>query len=220
MSTPSETVNVIITGVGGQGNVLAARLLADAALASGFEVTVGDVYGLTQRGGAVASHVRWTTGEPLPPLIPRNALDVLVAFEPMEAIRILTQFGCEKTAAIVNETRTLYGLSATDAGGTNESCVPKLPDGSCGDLWEMLKWEKRHETQWTGVAGGNWWFDGRGWGDLWIDTPLQLPIPCQELHLMHLLPCNGYGGPGGPMGSAGSSYNFPFEESYQFSSKK
>ena len=59
----------------------------------------------------------------------------------------------------------------------------------------MLKWEKRHETQWTGVAGGNWWFDARGWGDLWIDTPLHLPIPCQELQLMRLLPCNGYGGP-------------------------
>ncbi len=80
-------------------------------------------------------------------------------------------------AAIINETRTLYGLNATDADGTNTSCVPKLPGGQCGDLWEMLKWEKRHESSWTGIAGNNWWFDGRGWGDLWKDTPIQIPVP-------------------------------------------
>jgi hypothetical protein len=114
-------------------------------------------------------------------------------------------------AALVNETRTLHGLNATDAAGTNTSCVPKLPNGSCGDLLEMLKWEKRLEAQWTGIAGANWWFDGRGWGDMWKDTPLQFPIPCQELQVLQILPCNTYGGPGGEMGSAGSSYNFPFE---------
>jgi hypothetical protein len=114
-------------------------------------------------------------------------------------------------AALVNETRTVYGLNATDANGTNTSCVPKLPNGSCGDLWEMLKWEKRHEAQWTGVAGANWFFDGRGWGDLWKDTPLMFPVPCQELQVLQLLPCNTYGGPGGEMGAPVSTYNFPHE---------
>lgn len=114
-------------------------------------------------------------------------------------------------AAIVNETRTLYGLNATDAGGANTSCVPKLPNGQCGDLLEMLKWEKRHETQWTGIAGGNWWFDGRGWGDLWKDTPTQFPVPCKELQVLQMLPCNTYGGPGGEGGAPMSTYAFPFE---------
>jgi hypothetical protein len=114
-------------------------------------------------------------------------------------------------ASIVNETRTAAGLSPTDASGTNLECVPRLPDGSCGDLWEMLKWEKRMETVWTGLAGGNWFFDGRGWGDLWKDTPLQLPVPCLELELMQMTPCNSFGGPGGAVGSPGSTYNFPFE---------
>ena len=98
-----ESRNVIITGVGGQGNVLAARLLAAVALDEGYEATVGDVYGLTQRGGSVASHVRWTRGLPLPPLVPQQALDILVGFEPLEALRILTQFGKEDSVAIVNE---------------------------------------------------------------------------------------------------------------------
>jgi indolepyruvate ferredoxin oxidoreductase beta subunit len=100
---PAPT-NLIITGVGGQGNVLAARLLASVILSQGLEVTVGDVYGLTQRGGSVASHVRWTGSEPLPPLVPRNSLDILVAFEPMEGLRILSQFGNMDTKAIVNAT--------------------------------------------------------------------------------------------------------------------
>jgi indolepyruvate ferredoxin oxidoreductase beta subunit len=103
MSLGRNGVNLIITGVGGQGNVLAARLLASVALAEGYTVTVGDVYGLTQRGGSVASHVRWTKGDALPPLVPQNSLDVLVAFEPLEALRILTQFGKEDTVAVVND---------------------------------------------------------------------------------------------------------------------
>jgi hypothetical protein len=114
-------------------------------------------------------------------------------------------------AAIVNETRTLYGLNATNAAGANTSCVPKLPNGQCGDLWEMLKWEKRHEAQWLGVAGANWWFDGRGWGDLWKDTPVQFPVPCKELQVLQMLPCTNFGGPGGESGAPMSSYAFPFE---------
>ncbi len=98
----NESTNVVITGVGGQGNVLAARLLATVALQQGMEVTVGDVYGLTQRGGAVASHVRWTPDRPVPPLVPTGNLDILVAFEPMEALRIQARYGHAETAALVN----------------------------------------------------------------------------------------------------------------------
>jgi len=114
-------------------------------------------------------------------------------------------------AAIINETRVVSGLNPTDASGTNTSCVPKLPDGSCGDLWEILKWEKRMETVLTGIAGVGWFFDGRGWGDLWKDTPLQLPIPCLELEVLGMKPCYTFGGPGGDMGSPGSTYHYPFE---------
>ncbi len=127
---------MIITGVGGQGNVLAARLMASVALAEKFTVTVGDVYGLTQRGGSVASHVRWTKGSPLPPLVPNNSLDVLVAFEPLEALRILTQFGKEETVAVVNTTPIMpIGVQA------GRFKYPKLSDLSdaLGSLTRQLK---------------------------------------------------------------------------------
>jgi len=129
MNRAGEMTNLIITGVGGQGNVLTARILASAALAEGYEVTVGDVYGITQRGGSVASHVRWTKGKPLPPSVPQNSLDILVAFEPMEALRVLTQFGNEDTVAIVND------MPIMPIGVQTGSFV--YPDLS--DLWDMLR---------------------------------------------------------------------------------
>ncbi|HSG47281.1 MAG TPA: hypothetical protein VLA43_05610, partial [Longimicrobiales bacterium] len=109
-------------------------------------------------------------------------------------------------AALVNETRTAAGLNATDAAGTNTSCVPKLPNGSCGDLWEMLKWEKRLENTFRGPLGVGWYFDARGWGDLWKDTFLHLPIPCAEAQVLQLLPCESAGGPGGTDGAPLSTY--------------
>jgi len=114
-------------------------------------------------------------------------------------------------AAIINQTRVPAGLNATDASGTNTSCVPKLPDGSCGDLWEMLKWEKRMEMQFTGLLDAPWWFDSRGWGDLWKDTPLEFPVPCKVLQTLQILPCYTFGGSGGNMSAATSTYNYPGE---------
>lgn len=97
------SANVIITGVGGQGNVLAAKLLASVALARGLEVSVGDVYGLSQRGGSVASHIRWSSEGAMPPLVPEGSLDLLLAFEPLEALRVLTRYGNKTTQILVND---------------------------------------------------------------------------------------------------------------------
>jgi hypothetical protein len=111
-------------------------------------------------------------------------------------------------ATLINMTRTGAGLNATDATGTNTSCVPKLPDGSCGNLWEMLKWEKRMQIQMQGLLGAPWYFDSRGWGDLFKDTPLQFPAPCKELQVLQILPCYSFGGSGGEMSAPLSSYAY------------
>lgn len=114
-------------------------------------------------------------------------------------------------ADLINVSRTANGLNATDASGTNTSCVPKLPSEACGDLLEMLKWEKRMETVWSGPALAGWYFDSRGWGDLFVNSPLQFPVPCQELQVLQMLPCNTYGGPGGEFSAPVSTYAFPDE---------
>lgn len=79
-------VNCLIAGVGGQGTVLAARILCAAAMAAGFDVRGSETIGMAQRGGSVTSHVRM--GKDIAsPLIPLGRADVILAFEPGEAAR-------------------------------------------------------------------------------------------------------------------------------------
>jgi len=112
-------------------------------------------------------------------------------------------------AALINVSRTASGLSATDAAGTNTDCVPKLPDGTCGGLFEMLKWEKRMEVMQQGLFGAPWFFDARGWGDLYEGTYLQLPVPCGVL-LKAGQSCYTFGG-ANPSSAPKSSYGWPGE---------
>jgi hypothetical protein len=115
-----------------------------------------------------------------------------------------------QAADLVNATRVAAGLNATNATGVNTSCVPKLPNGSCGNLFEMLKWEFRLETQFQGMFGAPWYFLGRGWGDHYKGTQLQFPVPCGVLQARGMA-CYTLGGVGGNSASTGSSYAWPFE---------
>lgn len=84
-------LNVMLTGVGGQGTVLAAKVLAQAAQEKGWHVRTAETIGMAQRGGSVVSHVRMGDGgeEVHAPLIARGAADMIVAFEPAEGARVL-----------------------------------------------------------------------------------------------------------------------------------
>jgi hypothetical protein len=108
-------------------------------------------------------------------------------------------------AAIVNQTRVAAGLNETNADGLNTSCVPKLPNGSCGDLFEMLKWENRMENMYKGYFAAPWYFHGRGWGDLAEGTPLQLPVPGREAELLRI-PLYTFGSVGGPSAAPRGTY--------------
>ena len=83
--------NVVLTGIGGQGTVLAAKILAQAAQARGWHVRTAETIGMAQRGGSVTSHVRMgNEGERVAsPLVGAGAADMLIAFEPGEAARML-----------------------------------------------------------------------------------------------------------------------------------
>ena len=80
--------NVLLAGVGGQGTVLASRLIAGAAMARGEIAHTAETIGMAQRGGSVVSHVRIGEGVSSP-LIPHGAADTLIGFEPAEAVRSL-----------------------------------------------------------------------------------------------------------------------------------
>ena len=82
------STNVILAGVGGQGAVLASKLLARAAMGRGLPVKTAETIGMAQRGGSVFSHARMGEGAHSP-LIGRGRADAIVAFEPAEAVRQL-----------------------------------------------------------------------------------------------------------------------------------
>lgn len=84
-------LNVLIAGVGGQGSVLAAKILAQASLANGWQVRTAETIGMAQRGGNVTSHVRMGNGGETveAPLIARGTADAVIALEPGEGIRAL-----------------------------------------------------------------------------------------------------------------------------------
>lgn len=84
-------LNIMLTGVGGQGTVLAAKALAQAAQDKGWQVRTAETIGMAQRGGSVVSHVRMgNNGEEVyAPLIARGTADLVIAFEPAEGARVL-----------------------------------------------------------------------------------------------------------------------------------
>jgi indolepyruvate ferredoxin oxidoreductase beta subunit len=102
MKTNGDCLNVIITGVGGQGNILASHILATAAISNGFHTTIGETYGQSQRGGAVMSHVRLSRELQFGPLIPEGGADVIVGLEPMETLRVAAMYANPSTKIIVN----------------------------------------------------------------------------------------------------------------------
>lgn len=92
--------NIILCGVGGQGTVLASKLIAATAMEKGLEVMSAETIGMAQKGGSVVSHVR--IGENLySPMIGKAEADMIIAFEPAEAVRMLPYLK-EKGIVVVN----------------------------------------------------------------------------------------------------------------------
>lgn len=81
-------LDIVIVGVGGQGTLLASRVLGHIAQAEGFDVKVSEVHGMSQRGGSVITYVRMA-GKVRAPLVEQGGADFLLAFEELEALRAL-----------------------------------------------------------------------------------------------------------------------------------
>jgi len=83
-----QIFNIVIAGVGGQGVLLASKVLSESALACGLDVKQNEVHGMAQRGGSVISFVRMGDQVYSPVVMPGSA-DLLISFEPLEALRYL-----------------------------------------------------------------------------------------------------------------------------------
>jgi indolepyruvate ferredoxin oxidoreductase beta subunit len=116
-----DPMNVIITGVGGQGNVLASRVLAGMLVNQGFYVTIGETFGMSQRGGSVMSHLRISQKSIMSPQIPLGRADIIIALEPVEALRVLMKYGNPNVAVLANS-RVVYPIGVI----TGELNYPSL----------------------------------------------------------------------------------------------
>ena len=86
VSGPRPTTNLLISGVGGQGVILASYVLSQAAMAEGYDIKQSEVHGMSMRGGSVTSHLRF--GDKVwSPLITPGTADILLSFESLEALR-------------------------------------------------------------------------------------------------------------------------------------
>jgi indolepyruvate ferredoxin oxidoreductase beta subunit len=104
-----DPTNIIITGVGGQGNVMASRVLAGMLVNAGYIVTIGETFGMSQRGGSVMSHLRVSSTSVLSPQIPQGRADIIIALEPVEALRVLVKYGNPDVAVLANS-RMVYPM--------------------------------------------------------------------------------------------------------------
>ena len=104
--------NILLTGVGGQGTVLAAKLLAQTADAHGWQVRTAETIGMAQRGGSVISHIRiGSLNEPVhEPLIGAREANLIIAFEPAEAVRVLPYLACD--GAVVTASSAVQPVTA------------------------------------------------------------------------------------------------------------
>ena len=101
--------NIVLCGVGGQGTILASRLIAAAAMKKGIPVKTAETIGMAQRGGSVFSHLRIGEGAGSP-MVGKGKADLIIAFEPAEAVRQLPFL--KKGGSVVVSKRPVMPVSA------------------------------------------------------------------------------------------------------------
>ena len=132
-----ETKNIMIVGVGGQGSLLASKLLGYLLLKEGYDVKVSEVHGMSQRGGSVVTYVRF--GEKVySPIIDKGEADFIVSFEQMEAARYLPYL--RENGRIVTNTQRIEPMPViTGAAAYPENLIAKLEEkGAVVDAMDCL----------------------------------------------------------------------------------
>ncbi|PKN28573.1 MAG: indolepyruvate ferredoxin oxidoreductase [Deltaproteobacteria bacterium HGW-Deltaproteobacteria-21] len=119
----SDPTNLIITGVGGQGNVLASRMIGEMLSQTGLHVTIGETFGASQRGGSVMSHLRVSSQSSFSPQIPKGRAHIVVSLEPAEAVRVLKEYGNPEVRVICNS-RPIHPIGVI----SGEQTYPSMED--------------------------------------------------------------------------------------------
>jgi len=102
MKSQHDPLNLMVCGVGGQGNILIARMIGRILTRNGYLVTIGETFGAAQRGGAVYSSLRISKRKYYGPLIPEGKAHVILSLEPMETLTILQVYGNPQVITLTN----------------------------------------------------------------------------------------------------------------------
>jgi len=117
--------DVILAGVGGQGVLSVASIIAHAAMKEGLEVRQSEVHGMAQRGGAVLSHLRISDKKIAGDLVPKGGADLIIAMEPLESLRYISYL--KHSGILVSSTEPFNNISNyPDINGIH-SIIKKLP---------------------------------------------------------------------------------------------
>ena len=119
-----ETKSIMIVGVGGQGSLLASRIIGNVLLSQGFDVKVSEVHGMSQRGGSVVTYVKY--GDKVySPVIEKGEADIIVSFELLEAARWISYL--KKGGHLITSTQTLDPMPViTGAAKYPENIIEKI----------------------------------------------------------------------------------------------
>jgi indolepyruvate ferredoxin oxidoreductase beta subunit len=98
-----ETKRLVLVGVGGQGNILASRLVGEGCVAAGIPAVVSEIHGMAQRGGIVETDV--VIGDATSPIVSEGEADVLIGFEPSETLRSLNK--CNENTVVITNVKPL-----------------------------------------------------------------------------------------------------------------
>lgn len=150
-----KTINVSLVGVGGQGILLTANMLAKAASLAGLDVKKSEIHGMAQRGGSVVSQVRIGT-QVHSPIIPEGATDVLVAFDKLEALRWAHVLAPEGKAVINNVYLTPVTVSSgqqQDVADLDGELAKALKDAKYVDAAALSREAGNERTMNMVIAG-------------------------------------------------------------------
>lgn len=132
----AEPYNLVIAGVGGQGNVMVSRLLGRLLAEQGYQVVIGETFGAAQRGGSVNSQLRISPEKSYSPQMAKGQAQMIVSMEPTETLRMLMQFGNSEVDVICN-TRPIFApkILAGEQDYPSQVELEEKINGLCRKAW-------------------------------------------------------------------------------------
>ena len=129
--------SIVLAGVGGQGTLIAGKLLGILSLKLGLDVKVSEVHGMSQRGGDVQSHLRLSTDEIWSDLIPHASADLVISMEPMESLRYLAWLSASGT--VVTSSKPFVNIPDYPAAELLQGELAALPSVVSLDIEQIAR---------------------------------------------------------------------------------